>query len=206
MAEAGTAVPVVLASASPRRRELLGRLGIAPDVRPADVDETPAPGEAATDLVLRLAAAKAEAVARDLADAARTLVVAADTEVELDGDVLGKPADDEAAAEMLRRLSGRSHRVVTGLAVRLGDRVATRAVGTEVRLRTVSPAEIDAYVATGEPRDKAGAYAVQGGAGAFVVGIDGSDSNVIGLPLADLVACAAEVGVTILPDGSVTVA
>lgn len=180
----------VLASASPRRRELLGRLGIDPVVRPVDVDERPRPGEPARDLVLRLAHAKAAACDAPVAD----VVLAADTVVVVDGDVLGKPVDAADAAAMLRRLSGRGHEVLTAVVVRHDGRVGEAVVSTEVAFRALEPAEIAWYVATGEPADKAGAYAIQGGAGAFVTGIVGSDTSVIGLPLAATVDLLRAVG------------
>jgi septum formation protein len=186
---------VVLASGSPRRLELLRRIGIEPVVRAADVDETPHDGEAPATTVARLARAKARAV-----DRARTdLVLAADTEVVLEGAVLGKPADVTAAAAMLRSLSGRSHLVVTGVHVLYGEREAATVEETVVHVRPISDSEIDAYVATGEPFGKAGAYAIQGAGGMFVERIEGSDTNVIGLPLATVVRLAGEVGVTLLP-------
>ena len=177
---------VILASGSPRRRELLRAIGVEPVVQPADVDETPGRGEAAAALVTRLAAAKAEAVpAGD-----DSLVIAADTVVVLEGDILGKPTDADDARAMLRRLSGRTHEVVTGVHVRRGDRRASAVEVSEVRFRRLTSDEIDAYVATGEPLDKAGAYAIQGGAGAFVEGLTGSRTNVIGLPTAAVVGLA----------------
>lgn len=186
---------IVLASASPRRAELIRRLGIEPVIRPADVDESVRPGEAPDALVARLAASKAAAVevAHD------ELVVAADTVVVLGEAVLGKPADSAEAASALRSLSGTTHRVLTGVHVRRGSATADAVEATEVRFRTLSDAEIDAYVATGDPLDKAGAYGIQGAAGAFVESITGSDTNVIGLPLATLVRLAADVGVVLLP-------
>lgn len=186
---------VVLASGSPRRLELLRRVGIEPVVRAADVDETPLDGEPPATTVARLARAKARAVDRAPTD----LVVAADTEVVLEGAVLGKPADGAAAAAMLRSLSGRSHLVVTGVHVLHGEREAAAVEETVVHVRAISDAEIDAYVATGEPFGKAGAYAIQGAGGMFVERIEGSDTNVIGLPLATVVRLAGEVGVTLLP-------
>lgn len=186
---------VVLASGSPRRLELLRRIGIEPEVRIADVDETPAPGEDAAALVSRLAAAKAEAVD----DGTGVLVVAADTVVVIDGRVLGKPGDAHDAARMLATLSGRSHDVLTGVHLRRGSRVADAVETTSVRFRTLSEREIAAYVATGEPLDKAGAYAIQGVGGMFVETISGSDTNVIGLPLSTLVRLAADLGVELLP-------
>ncbi len=186
---------VVLASGSPRRLELLRRIGLDPIVRPADVDEAPLPDEAPEATVARLAAAKARTV-----DApAGALVIAADTEVVLDGRVLGKPADAGAAADMLRSLSGRSHRVITGVHVRHGSAEAAVVEETTVHVRALTDDEVVAYVATGEPFGKAGAYAIQGAGGMFVTGVEGSDTNVIGLPLATVVRLADDVGVTLLP-------
>jgi septum formation protein len=185
---------VVLASGSPRRLELLRRLGLEPVVRVADVDETPVPGEAPAETVARLARAKAHAV-----EAGDALVVAADTEVVLDGAVLGKPADPAEATAMLRALSGRAHVVLTGVHVLTGDRESTAVEETLVCFRALSDEEIAAYVATGEPDDKAGGYGIQGAGAMFVERIEGSDTNVIGLPLATVVRLAGEVGVTLLP-------
>lgn len=186
---------VVLASGSPRRLELLRRIGIEPVVRAADVDEAPGMDEAPAATVARLAAAKAHAVEHDAGD----LVIAADTEVVLDDRVLGKPADAAAAAATLRALSGRSHRVVTGAHVVHGDLEASVVEESTVHVRSLTDAEIQAYVATGEPFGKAGAYALQGAGAMFVTRIEGSDTNVIGLPLATVVRLASEVGVTLLP-------
>lgn len=185
---------IVLASGSPRRLALVRRLGIEPVVRPADVDETPRPGEAPGDLVSRLAHAKATAVAADPDD----LVVAADTVVALGARIMGKPTDDGDAATMLTNLSGRTHQVITGVAVRRGDQHHDAIETTRVRVRQLAASEVDWYVATGEPRDKAGAYALQGAGAALVDGIEGSDTNVIGLPLATLVALCRHVGVDLL--------
>ncbi|MTV24471.1 septum formation inhibitor Maf [Nitriliruptoraceae bacterium ZYF776] len=183
---------VVLASTSPRRRDLLGRLGLTPEVRPVEVDETPRPGEVAVDLVLRLAAAKAAAGARG--DDAE-VVLAADTVVVRDGGVLGKPRDRDHARAMLRSLSGRTHEVVTGVAaVRGGDHRRVH-VTTEVTFRRLSDAEIAWYLGTGEPDDKAGGYGLQGAGAALVISIAGSDTNVVGLPLAETVAVLRELGV-----------
>ena len=186
---------VVLASGSPRRLELLRRIGIEPAVRPADIDETPLAGECPAATVARLARTKARTVEHDADD----LVIAADTEVVLRDGVLGKPADPDDAAAMLRSLSGRAHRVVTGVHVVCGGTEAAAVEETVVHLRELTDAEIDAYVATGEPFGKAGAYAVQGAGGMFVERIEGSDTNVVGLPLATVVRLAGEVGVTLLP-------
>lgn len=194
---------IILASASPRRLELLARLGLDPLVRPADVDERPFDGEAPGPHVARLARTKAEAVAGGTDIAADDLIVAADTVVVLggvsSGEVLGKPTDPADAAAMLRRLSGATHHVLTGVHLVRGDRAASAVETTEVRFRTIAAAEIEAYAATGEPLDKAGAYAIQGAGGMFVEGIVGSDTNVIGLPLATVVALAAELDFTLLP-------
>lgn len=186
---------VVLASGSPRRLELLRRLGLDPEVRVAAVDEALRPGEAPAATVARLAAAKARAVEAPYG----ALVVAADTEVVLDGTVLGKPADDPEATAMLRSLSGREHVVLTGVHVRCGEREAAAVEETVVRFRGLGDDEVAAYVATGEPHDKAGGYGIQGAGGMFVERIEGSDTNVVGLPLATVVRLAAEVGVTLLP-------
>jgi septum formation protein len=171
---------LVLASASPRRRELLARLGVPFAVAAPDVDETPVPGEASLALVRRLAAAKAAAVTGPL-------VLAADTVVEIDAALLGKPVDEADARRMLRRLSGRTHHVHTAVAVRAGERVEIDTATTAVRFVALTPPAIDWYVATGEPFDKAGAYAIQGAGGIFVEAVRGSVSNVVGLPLSTTV-------------------
>jgi septum formation protein len=169
---------LTLASASPRRRELLGALGLALEVRPAHADETPHPGEAADPYTRRVAREKARAVPGEL-------VLAADTTVTVDGEILGKPRDDLDAARMLRLLSGRTHEVISAVclrrpAVRLEFEAAST---TRVTVAPLDPQVIAWYVATGEPRDKAGAYAVQGLFGAFVRAVEGSVTGVIGLPL-----------------------
>lgn len=188
------AFPVVLASASPRRRELLEQLGLKLTIASPDVDETPLPGEAPVPYVQRLAIAKAHAVAA--ADDA--LVIAADTTVDLGGEILGKPVDADEARAMLRRLSARTHRVHTGVALRLGDRTVAETVTSLVTFTELSPELIEWYVGTGEPLDKAGAYAVQGAGGAFVRRVRGSVTNVIGLPLHTVVHLAANLGVSLL--------
>jgi septum formation protein len=182
-------VDFVLASTSPRRGELLGVLGIPfRAVAPVDVDETPGVGEQPVALVRRLAEAKARSVDGDP-------VLAADTIVELDGEILGKPVDAEDARRMLRRLSGRVHRVHTGVAVRSGERLDVDVATTAVRFLALSPEAIEWYVDGGEPLDKAGAYAVQGAGGIFVEEIRGSVSNVIGLPLHTVVDLLDRVGI-----------
>jgi septum formation protein len=172
-------VRLVLASASPRRSELLDSAGLDFEVRPADIDESVLPGESPTAYVRRLSIEKVAAVAATPLD----IVVAADTTVEIDGLILGKPADDADARRMLGLLAGVEHNVHTGVSVRADGRTRTVVVTTVVEFLELDDAAIDAYVATGEPFDKAGGYAIQGQGGALVKRIDGSVSNVIGLPL-----------------------
>ncbi len=182
---------LVLASQSPRRRELLGQLGIALEVRPAQTDESVAPGEKPRAYVLRVAREKARAVPGEL-------VLAADTAVVLGDEVLGKPEGPDDARRMLRALSGTEHEVLTAVVVRRPSPAPAleldAVVATRVRFAPLSPAEIDWYVDTGEPRDKAGAYAIQGAGGAFVLGVEGSVSNVVGLPLAETAALLRRAG------------
>ncbi|MFP4636498.1 MAG: Maf family protein [Nitriliruptoraceae bacterium] len=187
---------LVLASASPRRAELLARVGLSPQIRPADLDETAHDDEDPHELVLRLARAKAAAVAGDPAahDRDVEVVLAADTVVVLDGQALGKPRDRDHAAAMLRALSARTHEVVTGLAVRRGRTAHDDLVITRVTFRELSEGEVAWYLDTGEPHDKAGAYGLQGAAAALVSRVEGSDTNVIGLPLAEAVALLRRVG------------
>lgn len=186
--------PLLLASGSPRRRELLAQLGLPFTVEAADVDETPLPGEAPRPYVARLAQAKAAAVA---ARRPGTLVLAADTTVVRDGTILGKPVDDAEALRMLSSLVGRTHQVLTAVALAglrtgsTGGAPALHVEETRVHLRQATPAELAWYVATGEPRDKAGAYAIQGRGGFLVDRIEGSYSNVVGLPLAETVELLA---------------
>jgi septum formation protein len=187
---------LVLASASPRRAELLARLGARLTVRPADLDETPAAGESPQQLVLRLAAAKASAVAH--ADRDDEIVLAADTEVVQDGRSLGKPRDHADAVAMLTSLSGRTHEVVTGMAVRRGTTHRACLVTTHVTFRHLTADEIAWYVATGEPLGKAGGYALQGSGAVLVARLAGSDTNVIGLPLAETVALLQDLGLDLL--------
>jgi septum formation protein len=179
---------LLLASASPRRRELLERMGLVLEVVPADVDETPQPGERPSDYARRVAGAKCDAVADRLSPDRSLAVLGADTTVVIEDAILGKPADAGEARAMLGRLAGRRHEVVTAYTVRFGDRRLDRAVTTMVAMRALQPPEIDAYVASGEWRDKAGGYAVQGIAAAFITELRGSLTNVIGLPLAEVLA------------------
>jgi septum formation protein len=178
---------LVLASASPRRRELLTQAGFTFEVRPADIPEDPVPGEDPIAYVIRLARQKAEAVYAALdhkESAPPQVVLGADTTVTLDNQILGKPADAADAARMLRLLSGRTHRVITGVAVVTATRTEVAAEVTAVKFLTLSDEEISAYIATGEPMDKAGAYAIQGRAARWIPRIEGDYSNVVGLPLA----------------------
>jgi septum formation protein len=183
-----TSPHLTLASASPRRRELLEQLGFVLDVRPADTDESVLPGEAPRDYVIRVAQEKARAVRGEV-------VLAADTAVVLGGAILGKPRDGQDARRMLRALSGVAHEVLTGVCVRRGGSERTVVVAAEVRLDPLTEPQIGWYVSTGEPLDKAGAYAIQGLAGAFVRTMRGSVSNVVGLPLAETLALLHEAGV-----------
>lgn len=174
---------LLLASASPRRHQLLGLLRRPFDVDPADVDESVLPGEGALAYVERVAQAKAMvAVARH----PDRLVLAADTTVDLDGAILAKPDDHDHARRMLRSLSGRDHRVHTRVVVASPGFLSAGTTTTRVRFVELDDDDIDAYVATGEPLDKAGAYAIQGGAAAFVSTVHGSVTNIVGLPLAEL--------------------
>ena len=194
---------LVLASGSPRRRELLAALGLRFEVRPPQIEESRRPGETPDAYVRRLSEEKAAAVAED-----GEIVIAADTIVLLDDEVLEKPADRAHAEAMLARLAGREHRVLTGVTARdaAGARSATGVETSRVRMRRMSAEEIRWYVATGEPADKAGGYALQGIGGLFVAAVDGSSSNVIGLPLPLLYDLCGEIGVDLkrlarLPSG-----
>ncbi|MDD4882602.1 MAG: Maf family protein [Gallionellaceae bacterium] len=184
--------PLYLASQSPRRLELLRQIELAPVVLPlrhvqprADVDETPLPGERALDYVRRLARLKAESALLALAGRRLAImpVIAADTTVTLDGLILGKPADADEASAMLRRYSGRAHSVLTAVGVAYRNRVEIAVSESEVRFKTLSEAEIAAYVDSHEPYDKAGGYGIQGRAAMFVEHISGSYSGIMGLPL-----------------------
>lgn len=188
---------VVLASQSPRRRELLGLLVHDFSCHPVDIDETPRGGEAAADYVLRLAVEKARACDRS------GIVVAADTTVSLDGGILGKPVDRDDARGMLRALSAREHSVMTAVAVVGSGRLSSRLVTTVVEFAPLDDALITRYLASAEPWDKAGAYGIQGFAGSFVRRLTGSYSAVVGLPLAETRELLADHGV--LPDWSVAV-
>lgn len=174
---------LILASASPRRRELLAQAGYTFEVRPAHIPEEPRADEDPVDYVVRLAREKAQAAFDAAADPA-AMVLGADTTVTLDGHILGKPEDAADAARMLRLLSGRTHRVITGVAVVTAKGAEVAAEVTGVRFLTLSDAEIAAYIATGEPMDKAGAYGIQGAAARWIPRVEGCYFNVVGLPLA----------------------
>jgi septum formation protein len=176
--ESEVRVPVVLASQSPRRRQLLSLIGIEHDVRPANIDESYFAGEQPRAHALRLARGKAEAIA-----ASGAVTIGSDTIVVVDGEVLGKPSDGAEAARMLRRLSGRAHTVITAVAVRWRDRLVADAEEVTVTFRDLSDGEIAAYIATGEPMDKAGAYGIQGYGATIVERVDGDYFAVMGLPL-----------------------
>ena len=184
-------LPLVLASASPRRQQLLAQLGLQFQVAPADLDESVLAGEAPRAYVERLAIAKAAATAKAFPG---SVCLAADTSVVVDAEILGKPANDQDGRAMLKRLSGRTHVVMTGVAI-AGPVVESLVVETKVRFKPLSLGEIVWYVATGEGRDKAGGYASQARAGAFIEAIDGSVSSVIGLPLAETLALLERAGV-----------
>jgi len=186
---------IVLASASPRRRELLAQVGINVQVVPSTADETLLPGETPEEHVVRLSCAKALEVA-GRQDQTGHWFIGSDTVVVRDQVVLGKPGDATEAASMLSSLSGRSHRVITGYAVydRFSNRTLSAAVVTRVYFKDLTTREIEGYIATGEPFDKAGAYAIQG-IGAFMVhSIAGSYTNVVGLPLCEVIAALEELG------------
>ncbi|MDX9995434.1 MAG: Maf family protein [Rhodocyclaceae bacterium] len=195
---------IYLASQSPRRRELLTQIGVRFDLllfrsgMRADPEtcEDPLPGEAPDAYALRVAEAKARHGAQLLA--VRRLpvrpVLAADTTLDVEGEIIGKPADDADAATILTRLSGRAHRVLTAIAIAHADRLETRLSTSEVRFRPLGAEEIRRYVATGEPRDKAGAYGLQGRAAVFVEEIRGSHSGIVGLPLCETALLLREFG------------
>lgn len=186
---------LILASASPRRRELLQQIGVRILTCPVDLEERLLPGEAPQAFVERLAREKAEAGFRQAGG--RLPALGSDTAVVLGERVMGKPRDERDAVEMLMSLSGRTHQVMTGVAVADGRRTLARVVSTEVRFNTLSEAQCRRYWATGEPCDKAGGYGIQGLGAVFVAAINGSYSAVVGLPLAETAALLAEFEVPI---------
>lgn len=183
---------LVLGSASPRRQELLGQIGLVPDaVRPADIDETPLKGEAARDYVARMAREKALA----LECAGDEVILSADTTVTCGRRILGKPENEKEAAEFLWLLSGRRHHVMTAIAVRTADGLRERLVDTVVKFRPLSNEDVNLYLASGEWQGKAGGYAIQGRAGAFIPWLQGSFTAVVGLPLAETATLLASAGI-----------
>ena len=198
---------IYLASASPRRREILASLGFQPVLLPAEIDETALPGEAVADYVARMARQK-NAAARQLA-AQRGLALAqpllsADTVVALDNAILGKPRDAVHARELLESLSGREHQVWTAVCVSLGGQTLEAAQRSDVRFKELSAQEIAAYIASGEPLDKAGAYGIQGIGGVFVAHLSGSFSGVMGLPVFETVQLLRQLGAPVPPFAEAT--
>lgn len=182
---------LILGSASPRRKDLLAQLGVTPDaILPPDIDEDPRPRELPRPYCLRLAQEKALAVAAGPED----IVLTADTTVALGRRILGKPRDAGEAAEFLLSLGGRRHQVITAVAVRRGDRVWLRDSVSAVKMKRLSDAELNAYLAGGEWQGKAGGYAIQGAAGAFIPWISGSFTGIVGLPLAETAALLQAAG------------
>ena len=194
MSRALTQTAVVLASASPRRHELLTQLRVEFTVAHPDIDESPLAGESPAPYVRRLAVEKAHAVEAPFG----SLVIAADTTVDLGGEIMGKPESDDEARSMLRRLSGRTHRVHTGLALRLGDRTLSETVSSLVTFSVLTDEMIEWYIGLGEPTGKAGAYAIQGAGGVFVDRVRGSVSNIVGLPLHTVLRLANDLDVQLL--------
>ncbi|PCJ74193.1 MAG: septum formation protein Maf [Rhodobacteraceae bacterium] len=172
---------LILGSGSPRRRELLAQIGVVPDeIRPADIDETPHKAELPRPYAARLAVEKAQAIESD------DLILSADTVVAVGRRILGKPENAAQAAQFLMLLSGRRHRVITGVALRLGGKIWSRQVETVVKFKRLSDMEISAYLRSNEWQGKAGGYAIQGIGGAFIPAINGSYTNVVGLPLTEV--------------------
>ncbi|GGW47340.1 Maf-like protein [Gemmobacter lanyuensis] len=188
---------LILGSASPRRKDLLAQLGIAPDaILPPDIDEDPLPRELPRPYCARLAREKAEAVAAGPDD----IVLCADTTVALGRRILGKPADAGEAAAFLTLLGGRRHQVITAIAVRRGPRLWVREVVTDVKMKRLSDLELNAYLASGEWEGKAGGYAIQGLAGAFITWLSGSFTGVVGLPVAETAVLLAAAGYPVYGD------
>lgn len=186
---------LILGSGSPRRRNLLAQIGVVPDaVLAPEIDETPRRGELPRPYCARMAAEKAAAVAFAVPAGPEDLVLAADTTVAMGRRIMGKPADAGEAAAFLLALSGRRHRVVTAVCLRRGDRLWSREVETAVKMKRLSDAELNAYLASGDWRGKAGGYGIQGLAGAFVPWLSGSFTGVVGLPLAETAALLQAAG------------
>lgn len=190
---------LILGSGSPRRRELLAQLGItAADIRPPEIDEDPRKGEEPRPYCIRLAREKAQAIPAEPDE----IVLSADTTVALGRRILGKPADEKEAAAFLTGLSGRRHRVITAVAVRRGDRIWERDVVTAVKMKSLSNEELNAYLASGDWRGKAGGYGIQGPAGALIPWINGSFTAVVGLPLAETAQLLTAAGYPLWKDRS----
>lgn len=189
-----------LASASPRRRELLTQIGVRFSVLPVDIDESPRPGETARDFVVRMAVEKARAGAAHQASAGLP-VLGADTDVIIDGEILGKPADKDDGQSMLLRLSGRSHQVLSAVALAGKDLCEWRLSESKVGFRQLDEEEIHNYWQTGEPAGKAGGYAIQGIGAVFIERLEGSYSGVMGLPLLETAQLLRQVGIKIPSDG-----
>lgn len=185
---------LILGSASPRRRELLAQIGVVPDaVTPPDIDETPLKGELPRPYCARIALAKAHAVASDPED----VVLCADTTVALGRRIMGKPVDKAEAAQFLLALGGRRHQIITAVALRKGERVWTREVVSQAKMKRLSDAELNAYLDSGDWQGKAGGYGIQGAAGAFIPWIAGSFTGIVGLPLAETAQLLAAAGVPV---------
>lgn len=188
---------LILGSASPRRRELLAQIGVTPDeVRPADIDETPRKGELPRAYALRLAEEKARAITSD------DLILTADTVVAVGRRILEKPVDEAEAVKFLLLLSGRRHRVITGVALRHGERFWTRRVEAQVKFKRLSDEEISAYLRSGEWRGKAGGYAIQGIGAAFIPWMSGSYTAVVGLPLTEVAGLLQGAGYPVTYEGT----
>ncbi|WP_209508064.1 MULTISPECIES: Maf family protein [unclassified Ruegeria] len=189
----------ILGSGSPRRLDLLAQLGVQPDaIRPPDIDETPLNGELPVPYCNRITREKVMAVQSDSGD----ITLCADTTVALGRRILGKPEDEGQAAEFLYALSGRRHRVITSVAVRRGDRILQRDVVSQVKVKRLSDVEVNAYLATGDWQGKAGAYAIQGPAGAFIPWISGSFTGIVGLPLSETAALLQGIGYPLYREAS----
>lgn len=186
---------IVLASSSPRRRELLSTLGLGFDVIHPSSDETVLKNETPEDFALRVSAEKASSVSRTLGDG--VVVIGADTIVVVDGEILGKPGDGGEACSMLRKLSGKEHHVYTAFSIvrPKNEILHSEIVDTRVRVKTLAASEIEGYIKTGEPMDKAGAYGIQGIGSFMVGGFEGSYSNVVGLPVEELLAALKKLGI-----------
>lgn len=182
---------LILGSGSPRRRELLAQIGVvADDIRPPDIDETPHKGELPKDYCSRIAREKVAAVQADTDD----IVLCADTTVALGRRIMGKPADASEAAEFLIALGGRRHRIITSVAIKRGDQFWQRDVVSQAKMKRLSDDELNFYLATGDWEGKAGGYAIQGPAGAFIPWISGSFTGIVGLPLAETAALLSAAG------------